>query len=87
MEALSEQLFVALESARLYQETQRRAERERLAAQITARMRATNDPQTILQTAVQELRQALQAQHAQAVIQAPKSDGNGSSNPDDPEGD
>jgi GAF domain-containing protein len=81
MEDLSEQLFVALESARLYQETQRRAERERLAAQITARMRASNDPQTILQTAVQELRQALQAQRAQAVIQAAESGDNGNSNP------
>jgi GAF domain-containing protein len=74
IEDLSEQLFVALESARLYQETQRRAERERLAAQITARLRASNDPQTILQTAVQELRQALQAQRAQAVIQPVESE-------------
>jgi GAF domain-containing protein len=77
MEDLSEQLYVALESARLYQETQRRAERERLAAEITARMRASNDPQTILQTAVQDLRQALQAQRAQVVIQPNEPPGNG----------
>jgi GAF domain-containing protein len=83
MEDLSEQLYVALESARLYQETQRRAERERLAAEITARMRASNDPQTILQTAVQDLRQALQAQHAQVVIQPVEHSGNGNADPKD----
>jgi GAF domain-containing protein len=84
MEDLSEQLYVALESARLYQETQRRAERERLAAEITAHMRASNDPQTILQTAVQDLRQALQAQRAQVVMQPAEPSGNGNADPDGP---
>ncbi len=70
LETLVEQLGVALESARLYQETQRRAERERLAGEITARLRASNDPQVILQTAVTELRQALQAAQAQVLFQA-----------------
>lgn len=65
METLTEQLSVALESARLYQDTQRRAERERLASQITANIRTSNDPETILQTAVKELRQALRANKAQ----------------------
>jgi GAF domain-containing protein len=69
METLSDQLSVALESARLYEETQRRAERERLAGEITARMRASNDPQVILKTAVRELRRALQTQRAQILIQ------------------
>jgi GAF domain-containing protein len=68
MNTLTEQLGVALESARLYQETQRRAERERLAGEITAKMRASNDPQTILQTAVSELRQALQVDRAQVLL-------------------
>jgi GAF domain-containing protein/HAMP domain-containing protein len=70
METLTEQLSVALESARLYQDTQRRAERERLASQITANIRTSNDPQTILQTAVKELRQALQANKAQVSFHA-----------------
>ena len=58
VENLTEQLYLALENARLYSESQRRAERERLASNIVARMRTSNDPQVILQTAVQELRQA-----------------------------
>ena len=68
MNTLAEQLGVALESARLYEETQRRAERERLAGEITARMRASNDPAVILQTAVTELRRALNARHVQVLV-------------------
>ncbi len=59
LETLSEQLGVALESTRLYQDTQRRAARERLASQITSRMRESLDIETILKTTVQEVRQAL----------------------------
>jgi hypothetical protein len=69
LQNLLNQLDVALDSARLYQETRRRAERERLAGEITSRVRASNDPQVILQTAVLELRQALQAQQAQILVQ------------------
>lgn len=83
METLTDQLAVALESARLFQETQRRAERERLASEITARMRLSNDPQAILQTAVHELRQALQANRAQILVQpsAPVLDAPGGDTP------
>lgn len=70
METLSDQLGVALESARLYEETQRRAERERLAGEITAKLRASNQPEAILQTAVAELRRALQVRKAQVFIHA-----------------
>jgi GAF domain-containing protein len=66
--ALVSQLSTALDSARLYQETRRRAERERMAGEITAKLRASNDPQVILQTAVQELRQALGATRTQALL-------------------
>jgi GAF domain-containing protein len=59
METLTEQLGVALESARLYQDTQRRAARERLTSQVTARVRESLDMETVLKTAVQEVRQAL----------------------------
>jgi len=68
MQILSERLSSALESARLYEETRRRAERERLTGEITARVRASNDPQVILQTAVKELRRALQADRAQLLV-------------------
>jgi GAF domain-containing protein len=59
LETLAEQLSVALESARLYQDTQRRAEHERLIGEVTARMRETMDVDAVLQTAVHEMRQIL----------------------------
>ncbi len=67
--ALVEQMGLALDSARLYTATQRRAERERLTAEIVNRIRASNDPQTILQTAVQELQRALNVPKAQVLMQ------------------
>jgi GAF domain-containing protein/HAMP domain-containing protein len=71
---LSEQLSAALESARLYDETRRRAERERLTSHITAQLRASNDPQAILQTAIKELRQALGVTRTHIEIKHPSSD-------------
>lgn len=68
MENLIQQLGVALDSARLYQESRRRAERERLAGEITAHLRSSNDPKAILQTAVSELRQALHARQGQVLF-------------------
>jgi GAF domain-containing protein len=59
METLTEQLGVALESARLYQDTQRRAERERMTGEVMARMRETLDVETVLKTAVDEMYRAL----------------------------
>jgi GAF domain-containing protein len=55
MEALAEQLGVALESARLYQDTQRLAIRDRLVSQVTTRMRESLDVQRVLETAADEL--------------------------------
>jgi len=79
MKTMIEQLTVALESARLYQETQRRAERERLASEISAKLRLSNDPQTIIQTAITELRKALQVKKAQISLASPEaSSGDGS---------
>ena len=59
VQELSDQLSQALEAARLYGETQQRAERERQTAEIVNRMRTSNDPQVIVQTALSELRKAL----------------------------
>lgn len=59
MEALTDQLGMALESARLYEDTQRRAERERLISDITTKVRASTNLDVIMQTAVQELAEAL----------------------------
>jgi GAF domain-containing protein len=43
----------------------RRAERERLVAEITTKLRASNDPRTILQTAMSELRNTLSRSRTQ----------------------
>jgi GAF domain-containing protein len=59
VEALADQLNLAMDSARLYQETQRRATQERLIGDITARMRETFDVDAVLQTAVREMGEAL----------------------------
>ncbi len=56
---LIDQLGVALESARLYEDTQRRAARERVIGTVTSRMRETLELETVLKTAVREMREAL----------------------------
>jgi GAF domain-containing protein len=56
---LVEQLEVALESAQLYEETERRAAREQIVGQVTRRMRQTLDVESVLRVAVEETRQAL----------------------------
>ncbi len=71
VEILCERLGSAVESARLYEETRLRAERERLTSEIIAKMRSTNDPRTILQTAALELRKALHVDRAQLQVETP----------------
>lgn len=60
METLSDQLGQALESARLYQVTQRRVVQERLIGEVSSRIRETLDMDTVLQTAIREIGEALQ---------------------------
>jgi GAF domain-containing protein len=59
LETMVEQLGQALDSARLYEEAQRREARERLIGQVTARMRESLDVDTILKASVREMREAL----------------------------
>ena len=59
MQTLAEQSALALESARLYQDTRRRAAREQLVGEVTGRIRETLDLNTVLQTAVREMGLAL----------------------------
>ena len=59
LETLLDQLSISLERARSYQETQGLAQRERVLGEIGGRVRQTLDIETILKTASQELRQAL----------------------------
>jgi PAS domain S-box-containing protein len=59
IEAVSDQLGQTLESARLFADTQRQAERERLIGEITSKIRASANVQDILETTAVELAQAL----------------------------
>jgi GAF domain-containing protein len=68
LETLTAQLGAALESARLYQDTQRRAAQERLVGEVTARMRETLDVDAVLQTAASEMREILNLAEAEIRI-------------------
>jgi GAF domain-containing protein len=59
VEALADQAALALENARLFEETQSRARREQLINEITARVRASTNIETILRTAAEELSKTL----------------------------
>ena len=54
-ENISNRLAVTLESARLYEETQRRAAQEQLTSEIASRIRESLDIDAVLKTAVQEI--------------------------------
>lgn len=59
LSAVANQATVAINNARLFQQTQARARREALLREITARVHASGDPDTILRTAVREVSTAL----------------------------
>jgi len=68
LEQLVEQFGQALENARLYQETQLRAEREAILSDITSKVRASTNVNVILQTAVRELAEALHVQKSSVQL-------------------
>jgi hypothetical protein len=70
--SLTEQLSGALESARLYQEAQNRAAKERTIGEISAKMGGLVDLDTILQTTIQELSRSMP--NAQVAIQFERRD-------------
>lgn len=87
IQAVADRVALSAENARLFDETSRRAERERLVTEITARIRSTNDPQEMIRTALDELRNALGASQIQVIPQKiPENGGNGNSAPPAPDG-
>lgn len=68
--AVAERVALSAENARLFEETTRRAERERLVSDITVKIRGTNDPEAMIKTALEELKQALGATKVQLVPHA-----------------
>jgi GAF domain-containing protein/HAMP domain-containing protein len=61
--AVADQAALALENARLLEQTEQRARREQLVTQIATRVRAAADVEGILRTGVQEIRRVLGASH------------------------
>jgi len=74
LQLLTEQLGIALEGARLYQDTQRRAAREQMISEVTGHIRETLDVEAVLKTAVDEIRQALQLERLVVRLGAPDED-------------
>lgn len=67
VQAVADRVAISAENARLFEETTNRAERERIVADITNKIRSTNDPNEMLQTALAELKRALNASKVQIV--------------------
>ena len=61
IQAISDRAAFALENARLFEETSRRAEQEETIASVTTQIGASTDFNRILQTTIQELGRALGA--------------------------
>ncbi len=59
LESISEQMSLAIENARLFDDTQQRAAREQLAREITDKMRAEPDIDSIIETGLGELAKSL----------------------------
>jgi len=70
VEALADQAALALENARLFEETQSRAQREQLINEITARVRASTNIETILRTTAEELAKTLNLPRARIRLSA-----------------
>lgn len=75
LSAIAGQTAISLRSARLYEQAQERARQERQIYEITSRLRRSPDVTTILQTAVDELGQALQADRAVIRLTRDKQEG------------
>jgi GAF domain-containing protein len=69
VQSVANQVALALENARLFEQTLRRAERDRKVLEITGKIRSTTNPQEMVQIAIEELQHVLKASRAQILIQ------------------
>jgi len=74
VQSISDRAAFALENARLFEETSRRAEQEETIARVTSQIGASTDFNRIMQTTIEELGRALGA--TRAFIQLDTSSGN-----------
>ena len=76
IQSISDRASLAIENARLYEETERRAEHEQLIAQVTSRIGESNNMESILQTTIQELGRTLGATRTFIKLEAASSAAN-----------
>ncbi len=67
VQAVAERVGLSMENARLFDETSRRAEREKTVSEITSKIRSTNDPSEMLQIALDEIKRALNVKEIHIV--------------------
>jgi GAF domain-containing protein len=72
---IAQQVGVALESAQVFEHTRRRAVYGQLMTEMSARVRSSLDPDTILKTAVRELGRALGAKLTTVEVNTPGTNG------------
>ncbi len=60
-QTIAGQIATTIENVNLFEQAVNQAEREHLVSEITAKLRASNDPNEIMSTAITELRMALSA--------------------------
>ncbi len=70
VDSIATETAVALENTRLLEETQRRAEREQFLADISNKVRASSDVESILRTAILELGRSLKASEGSIRLEA-----------------
>jgi GAF domain-containing protein len=70
MQAVADQVALALDNARLIEETERRADRGRLVAEISSRMFAANDLETIVKIAGEELGRVLRVKQTTIKVRS-----------------
>ncbi len=75
--AATERASIAAENARLLEQTTERAERERKVSEITSKIRSTNDPNEMIQIAINELKQTLSIKDARILPYKPAPDEKG----------
>jgi GAF domain-containing protein/HAMP domain-containing protein len=83
-EELVSRMSISLENARLFQSSKQAVERERVVNEISSKLTAQTDIESILQTAIREIGQALRTPQVAIRLQTPKSNsanGNGTQQP------
>lgn len=74
---IAAQVALAIENARLLEESQRRAEKESAISEITSKIRRTNDPNEMIRVAINELKQALNIKDVRIIPYNPPKNGDG----------